>query len=327
MSLDHFYSRSDLIETTLADVVPASKKPFEVYGICSEFLARGGKRLRPLLCLSSCELCGGEIQDSLSAACAIELFHNFTLIHDDIEDNSQMRRAKPCLHIAHGLPLAINAGDGLFMLVWECTLGIKAPYTLKAQKILLDSFTSVLEGQALELAWHNSNRWNITTKDYLEMAGGKTASLIRASCHVGAFLAGADSKQQDALCTYGWNIGLAFQIQDDILNLIGDEKKYKKEIGGDIREGKRTLMVIDCLNKMPVKDATKLRGFLGKNGIKHEDVLWCIDQLKTHGSIDYAQAYSKTLCKSAVNSLSIFKDHDSKSDLLSVAKYSVDRQE
>jgi geranylgeranyl pyrophosphate synthase len=159
------------------------------------------------------------------------------------------------------------------------------------------------------------------------MAGGKTASLIRASCHVGAFLAGADSKQQDALCTYGWNIGLAFQIQDDILNLIGDEKKYKKEIGGDIREGKRTLMVIDCLNKMPVKDATKLRGFLGKNGIKHEDVLWCIDQLKTHGSIDYAQAYSKTLCKSAVNSLSIFKDHDSKSDLLSVAKYSVDRQE
>ena len=327
MGLQRFYSRSNLVEQTLRSLVPLDKKPFEVYGICSEFLERGGKRLRPLLCLSCCELCGGKIEDALSASCAIELFHNFTLIHDDIEDDSQMRRAQPCLHIKHGLPLAINAGDGLFMMVWGCTLSIKSPYTLKAQKILLDSFTSVLEGQAFELAWHRHKRWDISVQDYLEMAGGKTASLISASCHAGALLAGASEKKQNALCAYGFNLGLAFQIQDDILNLIGDEQKYKKEIGGDIREGKRTLMVLDCLNKMPKNEALKMRGLLGKSDITSQEISWCINKLESNGSIEYAKQYAKKLYSQSLDSLSDFTNCEAKEDLISVAKYAIQRDE
>ena len=168
------------------------KEPGEVYGLLSKFILVEGKRLRPALCISSCKAAGGSAADAICAATAIEMFHNFTLIHDDIEDASIMRRGGPCLHIRHGLPLALNAGDGLFMLVWREALRIKGKKSVEAQQRLLASFTQVLEGQAVELGWHRSGRFDIDEREYYQMAGGKTGALIAVSCEVGALLGGAD---------------------------------------------------------------------------------------------------------------------------------------
>jgi len=327
MKLANFYSRKKLVEASLLRIVPKDKLPYEVYGLINEFLARGGKRFRSLLALECSRLCGGKDEDALPAATAIELFHNFTLIHDDIEDGSQLRRAKPCLHITHGLPLALNAGDGLFMMVWKAALEIKQKNSFSAQQILLSAFTSVLEGQAMELAWYRQNNWDVSEDDYITMAGGKTASLIEASCQVGALLGGASQKEQELLAKYGYKVGLAFQIQDDLLNLVGEEEKYKKEIGGDIREGKRTLMVLDCLKKLPAKDASKMRKILGEEKTTQQDIDWCIEKMKANGSIEYASKYAHKLVDDAYDCLGPFKKSQERDDLQAVARYIIDREE
>ncbi|MFN3910391.1 MAG: polyprenyl synthetase family protein, partial [Candidatus Anstonellaceae archaeon] len=219
----------------------------------------------------------------------------------------------------------LNAGDGLFMLVWKAALNIKK-YNLEAQQILLDSFTSVLEGQAIELSWYKQNKWDLSLSDYFKMAGGKTASLIAGCSKVGALLGGASKKEQEALFNYGYSLGLAFQIQDDILNLIGDEKTYKKEIGGDISEGKRTLMVLHCLNNLPQADSSKLKIILSSQNTSKEDIGWVINKIKETNSIEFAKKYSFKLIKKAENYLRNFEDNQDKKDLIDLAKFVVNRE-
>ncbi|MCX8162942.1 MAG: polyprenyl synthetase family protein [Candidatus Micrarchaeota archaeon] len=323
--LEHFYSRKELIEKKLNEFLDTKNEPEEVYSLIKEFIKRGGKRLRPLLVLSTCSLVGGKVSDAIDAAIAVELFHNFTLIHDDIEDNSLMRRGKPCLHVQYGLPLSLNAGDGLFMLVWKAALNIKK-HNLEAQKILLDSFTAVLEGQAIELAWYQKNKWDLTISDYMKMVGGKTASLLGGCCKVGALLGGANSQEQNNLFNYGYYLGLGFQIQDDILNLIGQEEKYKKEIGGDIKEGKRTLMVLHCLEHCSKSDKIKLKKILSSSPEK-EDIAWAIELIKSTGSIDFAKKHSLSLVEKAKSYLKNFKANEDKEDLIQLANFVLTREE
>ncbi len=325
-ALERFYSRLDLVEREMARVVPKEAQPSEVYGLLWEFLSLGGKRFRPLLALSSSLACGGKESDALPAAAAIELFHNFTLIHDDIEDNSQMRRGKPCLHIRHGVPLALNAGDGLFMMVWRAALSIRSPRAAQIQSTLLSSFTAVLEGQARELGWNQRHDWDLSVDDYLGMAGGKTAALVQASCEVGALCAGAKPAQIKALSSYGHSIGIAFQIQDDILNLVGEEEKYKKEIGGDIHEGKRTLMVMHALPRLSAPNAKRLRAILDSQSAQSADINWAIQQLQSTGSIDYASDYAKKLVEDAQTQLSKLPKNSAREELEDVAKFIIERE-
>lgn len=327
MGLSSFYDDIPLIERQMEKIIPRDSTPKEVYGLIWEFLDFGGKRFRPMLCLKSAVAVGGKKDDSLYAATAIELFHNFTLVHDDIEDDSKMRRGKDCLHIKYGIPLAINSGDGLFMMVWKCALNIDSPHLQEAQKILLEAFSKVLEGQGMELSWHKDNRWDISEQDYFRMIGGKTAALIRASSHVGALLGGGTDDQCKALANYGEKIGLAFQIQDDLLNLTGEEEKYKKEIGGDIAEGKRTLMVIHGLKRLDRQDQEKMKSILGTPGAKKEEIDWCIQKLKTTGSIDHASRYAQRLVDEAISELEALDENDTKILLRQVADYMVNREE
>lgn len=309
MGITDFASRhAGGIEKEMLSVLPKGRFPREVYGLIEEFLSRGGKRFRPLLCVLCCEAVGGNPKLALPAAASIELFHNFTLIHDDIEDNSLLRRGAPCLHVKYGLPLALNAGDGLFMLVWRAAhrLGLPAEKKLAVQSMLLDSFSSVLEGQALELGWISANRFDISEADYLHMARGKTGSLIAASCSVGAYIGGGSKKQVGALSEFGSGLGLAFQIKDDVLNLRGKEEKYKKEIGGDITEGKRTLITIHAMRNASGADAEKLRSILSSKTQEQAKIRGAIALLEKHGSIDYAESYATRLmskCRSQLSSL------------------------
>jgi geranylgeranyl diphosphate synthase type I len=302
------------------------RAPDEVYGLLSEFLLVEGKRLRPALCLSSFSSVGGNGKSALRAATAIEMFHNFTLIPDDIEDCSQMRRGKPCMHIKYGLPLAVNAGDGLFMMVWREALDIGGSRSVEAQKMLLAAFTRVLEGQAIELGWYHKNKWDVDEKEYCEMVSGKTGALIAVSCEVGALLAGADSKTCRALSRFGMGIGIGFQIIDDALNLVGDEKKYRKEIGGDVREGKRTLMTIWARRSLPRKLSLELDAIM-KKGVKSDaDVKRVIELIKMSGAVEKAMARASKIVKTAMAELDCLGQSKAKRDLVGIAEYITKRE-
>ena len=314
------------VKRRLGALFRSKRAPSEVYGLLSEFLLVEGKRLRPALCLASCAAVGGKKTDALHAATAIEMFHNFTLIHDDIEDCSMMRRGKPCMHIRHGLPLALNAGDGLFMMVWREALLVDGKRSLAAQRRLLAAFTHVLEGQAIELGWYQKNKWDINEKEYYKMVAGKTGALIAASCEVGAFLGGADEKTCRALSRFGMEIGIGFQIIDDALNLVGDEKKYKKEIGGDIQEGKRTLMTIWALKRLPKKQSKELDIILRKKNKSERDITRAIALIHQSGAIGSAIAYAEQLVESAMDELACLKESKAKEDLIGIAGYITKRE-
>lgn len=300
--------------------------PFEVYGLLSEFLSSRGKLLRPALCLSACQAVGGKVERAVPAAAAIEMFHNFTLIHDDIEDDSKLRRNKPCLHIKYGLPLALNAGDGLFMMVWQETLRIRGKHREAAQNRLLSAFTKVLEGQAIELGWYRSNRWNVSEHEYFQVVGGKTGALIAGACEVGGVVGGASRKEQRALYEFGMGIGVGFQIMDDALNIIGDEKKYGKEIGGDLFEGKRTLNTIRALGVLKGAPRASLESILKKNNKTAADVRTAVALLRDSGVVEESTVQAKKIVGDAMEKLDALPDGEGRRTLSELAAYIIERK-
>jgi geranylgeranyl diphosphate synthase type I len=311
------------VKKRLAQIFSSKKEPFEVYGLLKEFMQLQGKFIRPALCIASCKAVGGSPKKALHAACAIELFHNFTLIHDDIEDNSLLRRGVPCLHVKYGLPLAINAGDGLFMTVWKEALKIESKF---AQERLLEAFTKVLEGQAIELGWYRDNNWDVDEKDYFKMVEGKTAALIGCACELGAYLGNADKKTIKKLSDFGIGIGVGFQIIDDVLNIIGDEKKYGKEIGGDIAEGKRTLMTIRALKNLDEKKSEQLKEILKKKEKTNEEIKKAIELLKESGAVESAKKTADEKINSALKNLEVLNESKEKEILIKLANYIAKRQ-
>jgi geranylgeranyl pyrophosphate synthase len=310
----------------LGEIFEEKREPAAVYGLLSEFLLVEGKGIRPALCLLSCEAAGGRAEAALPAAVAIEMFHNFTLIHDDIEDCSQLRRGKPCMHVKYGVPLALNAGDGLFMMVWREALSIQGAKREEAQKRLLSAFTEVLEGQAMELGWHNDRKWDVSEKEYLRMVGGKTGALIAVSCEVGALLGGADEKTCKSLSRFGAGIGASFQIIDDVLNIVGDEKKYRKEIGGDIREGKRTLVTMWALEMLPGKKRQRLVAILRKTRKSDGEVGEAVLLLKESGAPKKAMEYSEKMVAAALSELDCLPDGEGRRWLKRLAEYITKRE-
>jgi geranylgeranyl pyrophosphate synthase len=318
------YLRS--VEQTMEARMDAEDK--RVYGLLVPFLRRGGKRIRPVLSLLSCGAVGGAYEAVVEPAVIIEMFHNFTLIHDDIEDDSQFRRGEPALHVTYGVPMALNCGDALYTLLWRDLLGLKLrPSKLVAlQKVYADAFKRVVDGQGVELSWIRGGRFDVSEKEYLDMIGGKTAALMGLSCEVGAFMGGAGKRQRKALRDYGEGLGSAFQIQDDVLNVTGEFEKYQKEIGGDISEGKRTLMIVHCLSRAPEAERARLTQILASHSRKKEDLEEAIALLKKHGSVDYARKSAEKLVQRALKSLARLPEGKDKSALLAMADYVIKRE-
>ncbi len=299
-----------------------------VYGMLAPFLRRGGKRIRPALCLLACGLCGGRREDALVPAAIIELFHNFTLIHDDIEDQSQFRRGEPTLHVQHGLAAALNSGDALYTLLWRrlVSLPVKPSRLVAMQLLYAQAFKRVVDGQGIELDWIQKDRFDVTEEEYLSMISGKTSALIGLSCEAGAMIAGAGKRQRSSLRAYGEGIGAAFQIQDDVLNLTGDFQKYKKEIGGDISEGKRTLMVVHFLNNADPQKKGRLMSILRSHTKDQGQIGEAIKMLTEQGSIEYARARAKTLVSEAKSRLKSLPETEDRASLSSLADYVIDRE-
>ncbi|MEM4331931.1 MAG: polyprenyl synthetase family protein [Candidatus Micrarchaeia archaeon] len=315
------------VEKTMLHIMP-NREPASVYELAWDFLNRGGKRIRPYLLLTSVEAFNGNPEDALEIAAGIEIFHNFTLVHDDIEDNSEMRRGKPCLHISYGIPLAINAGDGMFAHVFK---SLKESRLTPYQKdriigMFAEAFIGVVDGQGYEIGWIENNMWDISEKMYLDMAGGKTGDLMGACTQIGSFIGGASERDMEEMRLFGYEIGLAFQIQDDVLNLVGEEEKYKKEIGGDIREGKRTLIVIKALERLGENEKRELISILAKKENTHEEIVRAIELMKGCGAIDYAKEYAERLVASAKNRLSVVKNAEKKEELEAIADMFIKRE-
>lgn len=314
------------VEKSMKEIMP-NVPPESVYSLCWDFLERGGKRVRPYLMLTMIEAFNKDYKNGLEIASGIEIFHNFTLIHDDIEDGSELRRGKPCIHIMHGIPLAINAGDGMFVHVLKAisTSKLSCEEKERVMKYLTHGFIQVLNGQGYELGWIQNNEWNLTEEDYFRMAIGKTGELIATSAKVGALLGGANEEEILEMESFGLEIGLAFQIQDDVLNLIGEEEKYKKEIGGDIREGKRTLIVIDALKKLNEKDKLELVRILSAKENNKEEIDWAINKMRETGSINYAKTYAEEMVEKAKKRLSLVKNNGKRRELEILADMFVKR--
>jgi geranylgeranyl diphosphate synthase type II len=265
-----------------------------------DYPMRGGKRLRPAFCMLSCEAFGGNPTKSVRTATGLEVFQNWALIHDDIEDDSEMRRGKPCLHRIYGIPLAVNAGDGLHAKMWEILFDNRDLLGDELTFRILDEFKKLcmetVEGQAMELGWIVNKRFDLTEEDYYQMVIKKTSwYTIITPFRSGAIIAGAEGEVLDKLVEFGTKLGIAFQIQDDLLNLVGEESKYGKEIAGDIAEGKRTLMLIDMLNSCSYAERDKVTKTMSKDRLAKtkDEMQYVLDLMKKYRSIDQGKKKAK----------------------------------
>jgi geranylgeranyl diphosphate synthase type II len=224
-----------------------SSDPESVYGPIKYVISSGGKRLRAILLLLSSETVGGRSFSALDAACAIELLHNFTLVHDDIMDKSDLRRGLPTVHKKWNTDAAILSGDQIAACAYDILLRTKSTRLTNVLRVFTNAFVEVCEGQGYDKEFEE--RDDLSIADYRMMIGKKTARLISAAAEMGAIIGGGSTKEINALRRYGENLGMAFQIQDDILDIDGTEKKFGKFIGQDIVEGKRTFLLLAALER------------------------------------------------------------------------------
>lgn len=232
------------VEEELKRILAPERTPTELYGPVNYMLSMGGKRMRPVLTLMSCELFGGSAEDALPAAAGIELFHNFTLLHDDIMDNAPLRRNKETVHRKWNSSTAILSGDVMLVEAYRSVARTKQEKLGSVLDIFSHTAVRVCEGQQLDM---NYEKRNISIDEYLQMIEMKTAVLLAASLKIGAVIGNAGKADAEDIYTFGKNIGIAFQLQDDLLDVYGDEKKTGKQRGGDIMANKKTFLFLKAM--------------------------------------------------------------------------------
>jgi geranylgeranyl pyrophosphate synthase len=299
-------------ETWLNRVLGAPEYAYEVEslnkGVFEPFwdLAdRGGKRWRPALMLMIYEALGGDPREIAPLAVIPEAIHNGTLAVDDVEDGSEFRRGRPCIHRIYGEDIAINMGNTMYYLPLLVLNEVAIPDEKKL-KILEEYVRMMIRlslGQAMDIAWHRGIVKEVNESQYLQMTLFKTGALAGFAAKMAAIIADAPEERARMIQRFAELIAVAFQIQDDILNLVGDEAKYGKEIGGDITEGKRTLMVIHALRNLPADEAERLRRILDMRTGDKRLIMEAIDLMKKAGSIDYARKVSEELAMEALEAL------------------------
>ena len=274
-----------------------------LYEPVARFNMSGGKRTRPALCLLGAEAIGVDPICALSTAAAIEYFQSAALIHDDIADKSEMRRGEPCVHTTEGIGIAINAGD---LALISVQAGLLADTSLDADTCLrlLCEITYMeqrtLEGQALDLGWVRDGRWDVGVDDYLYMAAHKTAYYSAATpLACGAICAGGSEEQIESLFQFGLDTGLAFQLQDDLLNLVGDAAEQGKDFRSDITEGKRTLLAVWALEHLDDAGSAELRELLSCGTTDPAALARAVELIESAGAVEHVRDYAHQLTERA----------------------------
>ena len=311
-------------------IIDFDREPKNLYIAARHIIDAGGKRLRPFIVLKCCKLVEGNEEDALATAASLELLHTFTLIHDDIMDQDEKRRGVPSVHAKWGVPLAIIAGDLLFAKVYDIIIKNTNSVNVTPKRILsvlqeISEATIVLcEGQARDMMFENKE--TVSETEYLEMIEGKTAALFEASAKCGGLLGGANKSQIKRLGEFGRYSGIAFQVIDDILALTADEKVLKKPVGNDIREGKRTLIVVHALEHASKIQRKQILDTLGNKDASSEQIKASIELIDSLGSIKFAKKLAENYIRKAKKTLSIFPTTEDREALINLADLIFDRQ-
>ncbi|MDV3278416.1 MAG: polyprenyl synthetase family protein [Nitrososphaerales archaeon] len=323
----------------LKELLPRSNPIPEVdllYKMMRDYPARTAKGLRPFLCVVACKATGGTEEDSLLTAASLEMFQHWILIHDDIEDESELRRGEPTLHMKYSKSLALNAGDALHARMWgalalnEKRLGQER--TLRVMDEFSRMVNATTEGQHMELVWVHEKKWDLDESDYYEMCTRKTSWYTTASpCRLGAIVAGAKAPVLEKLLRFGLKLGVGFQIQDDVLNLVGDQSKYGKARSDDILEGKRTVMLLKLLELATSAERAKVVAIMNKPRERKSsrDVEYVVSMMRKYDTIGYASGRAKALMNEALliaDTVAWEGDKSAVQLLKAVARFTVERQ-
>ena len=316
--------------------LPDKEPRRHLYDLVPLYPQRSGKGLRPGLCIATCRAFGGKMERALHSAVAIELLHNAFLVHDDVADGSERRRGRPTLSAEHGQSIAVNVGDAMNVLSLSRlmqnleTLGPHLAWRVFAE--IQHMVQQSVEGQAMELGWVRDNTCDLSDDDYMRMVLKKTCwyTCIHP-CRIGALIGTGDTVDLDRFNRFGYFMGAAFQIQDDVLNLYGDEAKYGKEIGGDIWEGKRTLMLVHLMRHCGAHEKELLRRFLATpRHLRSEDnVTWVYELMAKYESRLYARACARQLAEAALDEFPVaygdLPDSEDKRFVRGLVLYMIDR--
>jgi geranylgeranyl diphosphate synthase, type II len=299
----------------LKKYLPSESANPHLHDLLIEYPRRGGKMMRPSICIATARAFGASLEEALHTAIAIELIHNALLVHDDIQDESEIRRGEPTLHLQHGIPLAINAGDGLFLLSFRPLLdnlphlGAQLAFEIFQETERMAWETA--EGQAMELGWRRDNSIDLSDGDYLVMVLKKTCWLaVIYPSRVGAIIGSRGKVSLEQFIRFGFFLGSAFQIQDDLLNFVADSH-YGKELNGDIFEGKRTLMLLHCFRQCDDKERKRVMHLLTlpRSQRRSKEIEWVRRLMDSYGSVNYAQSVAHALAGAALHEYNgIFRD-------------------
>jgi geranylgeranyl diphosphate synthase type II len=293
----------------MVQYLPSGDEAAHLYDLIADYPLRPSKMLRSVLCIATCRLFGGSAEEALDCAVSLELLHNAFMIHDDVEDESMVRRGRPTLHETHGVPLAINAGDALGFLSLMPLLDrtVRRPHSVTGQMIreIVEAVAMTVEGQATEIAWIREGVLDLDDYDYYAMVFRKTCCYTGIlPCRLGE-LAARGRLSGDWHVSFGAFLGSAFQVRDDVLNLDASFDAYGKEIGGDVIEGKRTLMLLHLMRTCSRNDREHLSHIyrLPKLERTEEHVLWVTERMRSYGSLDYAISAANGLAGAALAAL------------------------
>ena len=280
--------------------------PKKLYDAAGHLIVNGGKRLRPYMVIRSCQILGGKSSTAMIAASAVEMVHNFTLVHDDIMDNDEMRHGVPTVHKKFGMPIAILAGDVLFSKAFQIISESKLSPNANTHLIsrLAKACVDVCEGQLLDIKMADEKRIP-TEKEYITMIGKKTAALFDVSCAMGAICATNKPKDISNLSTFGRNLGIAFQITDDLIGVMGDPKVTKKPVGNDLREGKKSLPILMAIKLAKGNEKKIILKAFGNSKISKKDLNRAVEVIRSLGieekvrnqALKYAEKSEKSLTK------------------------------
>lgn len=280
--------------------------PNKLYDAAGHLIVHGGKRLRPYMVIRSCQILRGKGSNAMPAASAVEMVHNFTLVHDDIMDNDEMRHGVPTVHKKFGMPIAILAGDVLFskafQIISESKLSSNA--TIKLVSRLSKACVDVCEGQLLDIKMAEERKIPTQT-EYITMISKKTAALFDVSCAMGAICATNKSNDISNLSSFGRNLGIAFQITDDLIGVMGDPKVTKKPVGNDLREGKKSLPILMAIKLAKNKDKKTILKVFGNSKATRNDLNKAVEVIRSLGidenvrkqALKYAEKAEKSLAK------------------------------
>ena len=299
--------------------------PKKLYDAAGHLIVNGGKRLRPYMVIRSCQIVGGKSSNAMNAASAVEMVHNFSLVHDDIMDNDEMRHGVPTVHKKYGMPLAILAGDVLFSKAFQIISNSRLSDSATTQLVsrLSKACVDICEGQLLDIKMAEERKIP-SQAEYITMIGKKTAALFDVSCAMGAICASNKSKDVSNLSSFGRNLGIAFQITDDLIGVMGDPKVTKKPVGNDLREGKKSLPILMAIKLAKGKDKKIILKAFGNSKVTRKDLNKAVEVIRSLGIEESIRKQAQKYSEKAEKSLSKYSG-SAKSELITLLDFVVKR--